>query len=126
MTVMTSSSEIDLDADAAELALGVALKEAKLFGRHVRRVRVELAHHSLDGALDHLLCSTGSTYWFSTSTSTRPSCPKSLYGLSSRLVASERRPGEGAPAEGGEGQGARARQRGAGLGGAHGPNLARH
>ena len=48
-------AQIDLDAHSAEFSLGVALEKTKILRRHVRRVRVELVHHSLDGALDHFL-----------------------------------------------------------------------
>ncbi len=45
---------LDLDSDAAELALGVTLEALELLGGHVARVGVELAHHALDGAVHEL------------------------------------------------------------------------
>ncbi len=47
-------AEVDLDPHPAELAGGLALELRELLGRKVRRVRVELGDHALDGALGEL------------------------------------------------------------------------
>ena len=44
----------DLDADPAELALGLHLHLPELVRAHVARVRVERGEHAVDGALDQL------------------------------------------------------------------------
>src|SRR5262249_40339562 len=48
-------AQIDLDADADELSLGVALKKAKILRRHVGRMGVELVDHPFDRPLDDAL-----------------------------------------------------------------------
>src|SRR5262249_22753790 len=45
------AARIDLDAYAREVPLRLALEALPLFGRHVRRVRIELAHHTADRAV---------------------------------------------------------------------------
>ena len=52
-TLMTPFSMRDLDAEAAELAAGLHLHVAVVFGRHVGGVRVERGEHAVDGTLDH-------------------------------------------------------------------------
>ena len=47
-------ARLHLDADPAEVPLGVALEHLKLLGRHVARVRIELGDHPFDRAVDQL------------------------------------------------------------------------
>ena len=48
-------AEIDLDADATEFALRVGLEDPVVLLRQVRRVRIELGDHALDGAFEQSL-----------------------------------------------------------------------
>ena len=44
-----------LDAEAAELALGLDLHFLETLGVHVARMRIERGEHAVDGGFDHLL-----------------------------------------------------------------------
>ena len=45
----------DLDAETAELALGLLLHVLEVLGRHVARMRIEAGEHAVDGVLQELL-----------------------------------------------------------------------
>src|SRR5450432_709689 len=52
-------AEIHFDADATEVTFSVALENRIVLSRHVRRVRVELGDHALDGAFQQPLAVYG-------------------------------------------------------------------